>query len=44
MAIFQYKIIIFEGQFSILSAFLIEKIKKQVGIYVAIRSTISFFS
>ena len=38
MAIFQYKIIVFQGQFPILSAFSIEKIEKSV-ISIAVRST-----
>ena len=39
MAAVQYKIIVFQGQFSVLPAFSIENSNKQVGIYIAIRST-----
>ena len=31
MAIFRYKIIVFQGQFSILSAFSIEQLQKQLA-------------
>ena len=38
-AAFPIQIIIFQGQFSIISAFLMENSKKQLAIYIAICST-----
>ena len=41
MTIFQHKIIVFQGNFSIISSFSIEKSNQKVGICIAIRYQIS---